>query len=135
MLEIYDRVLPSRSLATLVALSILAAGLYTFQGLLDLLGGRILARVSGWLGESLSVRVYDAITRLTLSSRTVHGLQPIRDLDQIRSFLSSPGPLALLDLPWIPFTSSFALCFTSGLVLRRSSAHLSSSDLPCAPRY
>jgi len=109
MLEIYDRVLPSRSLATLVALSILAAGLYTFQGLLDLLRGRILARVSGWLGESLSVRVYDAITRLTLSSRTVHGLQPIRDLDQIRSFLSSPGPLALLDLPWIPFY--VVICF------------------------
>ena len=104
MLEIYDRVLPSRSIQTLVGLSILILTLYCFQGLLDLLRGRILIRVGRSLGQRLSFRVYHAIARLTLRTRMQgDGLQPLRDLDQIRSFLSGAGPLAFLDLPWIPF--------------------------------
>ena len=52
MLEIYDRVLPSRSIPTLVALVILAAGLFTAQGLLDLIRGRVLVRIGARLDET-----------------------------------------------------------------------------------
>src|SRR5437588_12830790 len=45
MLEVYDRVLPSRSVPTLVGLAVLAAGLYAFQGILDFLRSRILVRI------------------------------------------------------------------------------------------
>jgi PrtD family type I secretion system ABC transporter len=110
MLEIYDRVLPSRSVPTLIGLSMLVLGLYGFQAVLDLLRGRILIRVGRSLGQSLSSRVYHTIALLVLKTRTLSdGLQPLRDLDQIRSFLSSPGPLAFLDLPWIPFY--IGICF------------------------
>jgi ABC-type protease/lipase transport system fused ATPase/permease subunit len=110
MLEIYDRVLTSRSVPTLVGLSILAMGLYCFQALLDLLRGRMLIRVGRSLGQSLSHRVYHAIARLALKTRTQgDGLQPLRDLDQIRMFLSGTGPLAFLDLPWMPFY--VGICF------------------------
>jgi ATP-binding cassette subfamily C protein len=110
MLEIYDRVLPSRSIPTLVGLSILVVGLYAFQAVFDLLRGRVLVRVARSLSQSLSARVYDAIARLTLKTRAVgEGLQPLRDLDQIRNFLSSTGPLAFADLPWIPFY--VGICF------------------------
>src|SRR5881397_3377622 len=66
MLEVYDRVLPSRSIPTLVGLVILAGGLYTAQGLLDLIRGRILVRIGGRLDEALSGRVYETIVRLPL---------------------------------------------------------------------
>ena len=68
MLEVYDRVLPSRSIPTLVGLSVLALILFSFQGFLDLIRSRILTRVGGSLSESLSARVYEAIGRLALQS-------------------------------------------------------------------
>src|SRR3954466_10093667 len=66
MLEVYDRVLPSRSVPTLIGLVILAGGLFTAQGLLDLIRSRILARIGTRLDEALSHRVYETIVRLPL---------------------------------------------------------------------
>lgn len=110
MLEIYDRVVPSRSVATLIGLVVLAAGLYTAQGILDLIRGRILVRIGANLDESLSGRVFDTIARLPLKvGQRNDGLQPLRDLDSIRSFLSGLGPVAMFDLPWMPFY--IAICF------------------------
>src|SRR5947207_1499536 len=103
MLEVYDRVLPSRSVPTLVALSILALTLFAFQGALDIIRSRILVRVAASLDERLSGRVYDLVVQLPLRANTPgDGLAPLRDLDQIRSFLVTTGPLALFDLPWMP---------------------------------
>src|SRR5215471_18802671 len=110
MLEVYDRVLPSRSVPTLVGLIILAAGLYMAQGALDLIRGRILGRVGTSLDEALNARVFDTIVRrpLTAGGRN-EGLQPLRDLDNIRAFLGSQGPSAFFDLPWLPLY--LAICF------------------------
>jgi PrtD family type I secretion system ABC transporter len=110
MLEIYDRVLPSRSVPTLVALLLLAGGLFAAQGILDLIRGRILVRIGARLDEILSQRVFDTIVRLPLKvGERSDGLQPLRDLDNVRSFLSGAGPVALSDLPWMPFY--IAICF------------------------
>lgn len=110
MLEIYDRVLPSRSIPTLVGLMILAAVLYMSQGLLDLIRSRILVRVGSALDEMLSARVYDVVIRVPLiTGSRGEGIEPVRDLDNIRSFLSGMGPGALFDLPWLPFY--IAICF------------------------
>ena len=104
MLEVYDRVLPSRSMPTLLAISILAASLYAFQGVLDFLRARVLMRIGAALDQEISSRVYDVLVRAPLRGKGGgDGLQPLRDLDQIRSFLSSGGPTALFDLPWLPF--------------------------------
>jgi PrtD family type I secretion system ABC transporter len=103
MLEVYDRVLPSRSVPTLVALSILALTLFAFQGVLDVIRSRVLVRIAATLDERLSTRVYDIVVQLPLRTKAQgDGLAPIRDLDQIRSFLVTTGPLALFDLPWMP---------------------------------
>ena len=111
MLEVYDRVLPSRSVPTLVGLAILAGGLYISQGVLDLIRGRILGRVGTALDEALNARVFDTVVRLPLmvGSRN-EGLQPLRDLDNVRAFLSGMGISAFFDLPWLPFY--LAICFT-----------------------
>ena len=110
MLEIYDRVLPSRSVPTLVALLILVAGLYAAQGFIDAIRGRIFVRIGRSLDEALSGRIYDAIVRLPLKiGGKGEGSQPIRDLDSVRGFLSGSGPTALFDLPWMPVY--LAVCF------------------------
>jgi ATP-binding cassette subfamily C protein len=103
MLQVYDRVLPSQSIPTLVALGIIATILYIFQGLLDVIRGRMNVRVGRFLDQSLSTRIYEALIRIPLKTRgDGDGLQPLRDLDQIRNFLASGGPSALFDLPWMP---------------------------------
>src|SRR5216684_1479898 len=110
MLEIYDRVLPSRSVPTLVGLVILAGGLYIAQGVLDLIRGRILIRIGTSLDEALNARVFQTVVRLPLMvGGRNEGLQPLRDLDNVRSFLSGMGPGAFFDLPWLPFY--LAICF------------------------
>ena len=110
MLEIYDRVLPSRSMPTLVGLLVLVAALFTALGILDAIRGRILVRVGGALDETLSGRVYDTLVRLPLrAGARSDGTQPLRDLDAVRSYLSGLGPVALFDLPWIPLY--LAICF------------------------
>jgi ATP-binding cassette subfamily C protein PrsD len=103
MLEVYDRVLPSRSVPTLVGLVILAGGLYAALGLLDLIRARILVRIGARLDETLSSRIYETIVRLPLKvGNRNDGLQPLRDIESVRSFLSGSGPAALFDLPWLP---------------------------------
>jgi PrtD family type I secretion system ABC transporter len=110
MLEIYDRVLPSRSMPTLVGLLVLAATLFAALGILDAIRGRILVRIGGSLDETLSGRVYDTLVRMPLrAGARGDGTQPLRDLDSIRSYLSGLGPVALFDLPWIPLY--LAICF------------------------
>lgn len=110
MLEVYDRVLPSRSVPTLIGMIVLAGGLYIAQGILDLIRSRILGRIGTALDESLNARVFDTIVRLPLMiGARNEGLQPLRDLDNIRSFLGSMGPGAFFDLPWLPFY--LAICF------------------------
>ena len=103
MLEVYDRVLPSRSVPTLVALLILVVGLYSAQGFIDTIRSRILVRIGNSLDEAMSMRVYNAVVRLPLKlGNRGEGSQPIRDLDTVRGFLSGIGPVALFDLPWMP---------------------------------
>lgn len=110
MLEVYDRVLPSRSIPSLIALSLLALLLYGFQGAFELIRGRMLVRIAGALDESMSGRIYRALVRAPLKLRMQgDGLQALRDFDQVRSFLSGAGPAALFDLPWLPFY--IAICF------------------------
>ncbi|WP_026186975.1 type I secretion system permease/ATPase [Ensifer sp. BR816] len=104
MLQIYDRVLPSRSVPTLIGLSILAAILFLGQALIDLVRGRVMTRIGATLDEAVSGRVFTAMARLPLlAGHQGEGLQPQRDLDSIRTFLASPGPSALFELPWLPF--------------------------------
>ena len=103
MLQVYDRVLPSRSVPTLIGLTVLLVILYIAFGLLDYVRIRILTRVGVELDRKLRRRVLDAVLLLPLRTREGgDALQPVRDLDQVRAFLSSVGPTALFDMPWLP---------------------------------
>jgi PrtD family type I secretion system ABC transporter len=103
MMQVYDRVLSSRSIPTLVMLSLAALFLYAMQAVLDIVRARILVRLGATLDERLGERVYKAIVSMPLRIRSgVEGLQPMRDLDAIRSFMASQGPIAIFDMPWMP---------------------------------
>ncbi|RWH84569.1 MAG: type I secretion system permease/ATPase [Mesorhizobium sp.] len=110
MLQVYDRVIPGRSVPTLVGLAVFAGTLFVFQGALELIRSRLLVRIGMALDARLSGQVYAALMRLPLRTKLAgDGLQSLRDLDQVRSFMSSAGPTALFDLPWMPIY--LAICF------------------------
>jgi ATP-binding cassette subfamily C protein len=109
MLEVYDRVLPSRSVPTLVAISILALVMFGFQGLLDIVRGRVLARIAASVDHTMSRRIFDLATILPLKAIAPSSFQPVHDLDRIRSFMSTVGPAAFFDLPWMPLY--LGICF------------------------
>jgi ATP-binding cassette, subfamily C, type I secretion system permease/ATPase len=103
MMEVYDRVLPSQSIPTLVGLSVIIVVLYLFQGLFDALRGRIMARVGAAIDEDLSQQIFQGQLKAPLKGKVDgDGQQPLRDLDQLRAFLAGGGPSALFDLPWMP---------------------------------
>lgn len=104
MLEVYDRVIPSKSIPSLFALAILVLTLYAFHGAFETLRSRMLVRVAGALDEAVNGRMFRALIKAPLKVRIGgDGMQPLRDYDQIRTFISGMGPPAMLDLPWLPF--------------------------------
>jgi ATP-binding cassette, subfamily C, bacterial len=103
MLQVYDRVLSSRSEATLLALVVLVAFLYLMMGLLDYARGRITARAGARFQDRLDRRVFQA----ALDRAAVKPDDPLagaaqRDLESIQRLLASPALLALFDATWTP---------------------------------
>src|SRR5882672_4550701 len=91
-------------------LVILLAVLYAFQGVSEIVRGRVLVRIGAVLDERLSPRAFDAVMRSPLKFRVASdGIQALRDLDNIRAFASGGGPMALFDLPWLPLY--LVICF------------------------
>ncbi|SEI24924.1 type I secretion system permease/ATPase [Pseudomonas asplenii] len=125
MLEVYDRVIPSRSIPTLVALALLVLGIYGFSGLLDIVRSRLMVRIASTFDLALSPRVFKVIAGVSLKTAiTGDALKPAHELDQIRGFIGGPGLVAFFDLPWMPVY--LAVCFyihplfgllTSGLMI------------------
>jgi ATP-binding cassette, subfamily C, bacterial PrsD len=103
MLQVYDRVIPSRNVATLLGLSLIVVLAYLLQGYFDALRTRMLSRVGSLFDASLQEPIHVALATLPLKgARPMLAQQPLRDLDQIRAFLSGIGPTAFLDMPWMP---------------------------------
>ncbi|QBY02143.1 type I secretion system permease/ATPase [Rhodophyticola sp. CCM32] len=100
MLQVYDRVLGSRSEETLLALSLLVTFLFLMMGLLDYARGRVAARVGARLQDGLDSPVFAAaLSRARRKGGPQTGLQ---DLEAVQRLLSSPAFLALFDIPWTP---------------------------------
>ncbi len=115
MLQVYDRVLASRSVPTLLALFALVAGTYAFLALLDLLRSRMAYRFAGVLEASIAADVFRAGLRAGLMPLGPMRPDAVRDLDAIRSFVGGPGPLALFDLPWLPVYLAIVFLFHPAL--------------------
>jgi ATP-binding cassette, subfamily C, bacterial len=118
MLQVYDRVLSSRSVPTLVALTVIVLIAYVFLGLLEILR----SQASGRIGSVFAHRLTGTVNRLVLR-RPLLGMscaqaqQPVRDMDAVRSFLASGGAVAFLDLPWMPLYLVFVFLLHPALGL------------------
>ena len=103
MLQVYDRVLASRSEETLVALSILLVLLFLAMGLLDHARGRVMASIGAKVQLGLDRRVFEAsVRRLTHQPDDLTAQAAQRDLEAVQHWLSSPTLIALFDIPWTP---------------------------------
>ena len=103
MLQVYDRVLSSGSVSTLVMLTLVTAFLFLVMGGLEWVRSQILIASSNRLDALLAPRVFDSVFRQSLvSSGKVASAQPLADLLQLRQFLTGPGLFAFFDVPWLP---------------------------------
>ena len=104
MMQVYDRVLGSHSVPTLWALSAVAIGAYMFQGVLEMMRARVLALVGERIDDEVGPKINQAVSEMPPGANRgqAEAMQPFRDLDTVRAYLGSPGPLALFDMPWVP---------------------------------
>lgn len=102
MLQVYDRVLTSGSVPTLMVISILLVILYAALGFLEMLRGQILSRIAGRLDTALGPATMEALPRHRLATGKAVADEPLRDLQTLRQFISGSGPAAFFDLPWAP---------------------------------
>ena len=101
MLQVYDRVLTSRSVPTLVALCLLVLALFLFMALFDFIRVRVLSRMGYRLDQQLAPLTFRNWVAQGLAGRREMG-RPLADLSTLRSFLGSPALIGLFDLPWVP---------------------------------
>lgn len=103
MLQVYDRVLTSRSIPTLVALVLLVIALYGFMGVLEFIRQRILIRIGHRFDADIGIQALKRYIMLPIKAGPkANAIQPIRDLESVRSFFSGQGIIALFDMPWAP---------------------------------
>lgn len=103
MLQVYDRVLTSRSEETLVALLVLVTGLFAMMGVLEFVRGRVLARAGARIQSLLDRQVMTAVLRRSLApAERAKPSSAAQDLDALRQLLAGPAPFALFDIPWTP---------------------------------
>ena len=108
MLQVYDRVLPSRSIPTLVALTGLVVVLYGFYAVIEWIRARMAGRLGGLVHDRLARTLFPAMVRLKLQGPAAVRVNPVNDLDTVRLFIAGPGAISLLDLPWVPLYLALA---------------------------
>ena len=101
MMQVYDRVLASRSFDTLIFLTILAVAAMALLAVLEALRSRILTRANTFLEEALAPGVFERAVGAALQGRTYRA-DALRDLATVRGFLGGAGVTSLFDVPWIP---------------------------------
>lgn len=102
MLQLYDRVLASRSKETLLMLTLIVIVMFAVMGTLELVRSRILIRVGNAIDAKMSTRLFDAMFALANRYPGKSTAQPLGDLTQIRQFLTGTPLFAFFDTPWMP---------------------------------
>ena len=122
MLQVYDRVITSQSMSTLVALSLLMVALYGFMGLLDFLRSRILVRIGTSVEEKLSAPLFKNWLKQGVRGELTNGQRPLQSLAIIKRFLVGPSPTTFFDVPWTPIYIAviFMIDWTLGCLLYTS---------------
>ncbi len=102
MLQVYDRVLGSRSVETLTALTVLVAFLFGMMGVFDYARGRVIARAGARFQAMLDTRTFNASMRQAVAREAPGGTTGLRHLESIQRLFTSPAPMTFFDIPWTP---------------------------------
>jgi PrtD family type I secretion system ABC transporter len=108
MMQVYDRVLLSRNITTLVLLTLIIAFLYLIWAVLESLRSRLLVRAGVQFDEEINEHAFDAVQRASLRHPSPSQTQALRDIDTVREFFTGAGLIALCDVPWVPIYIAFA---------------------------
>lgn len=115
MLQLYDRVLASRSQETLLMLTLIVIVMFAVMGILEFVRSRILIRVGNSIDSSMSTRLFNTMFALANKNPGKATSQPLSDLTQIRQFLTGTPLFAFFDAPWIPIYIGIMFLFHSWL--------------------
>ena len=113
MLQVYDRVVTSRSTETLLYLTLIMVFLFGLMGLLEWVRSRLLVRVGNQLEERLSTRIYSAMFEQGVKKPNERSPQALSDLTTIRQFMTGNGLFAFFDAPWLPIYIGLLFMFHS----------------------
>lgn len=117
MLQVYDRVLGSRSEMTLLMLTLIMFGMYALMGFLEWTRSRVLVRVGAKLDFNLNERVFNAAFQRNLLQAGQNPSQALQDLGGLRQTLTGAGVIALMDAPWFPIYLAVIFLFSPYLAL------------------
>ncbi|HJW54062.1 MAG TPA: type I secretion system permease/ATPase, partial [Burkholderiaceae bacterium] len=132
MLQVYDRVIPSRNDTTLLMLTLIMLGAYLFMGALEFVRSLVLVRVGARFDMHLNKRVYTAAFEQSLRKGGGNAGQALQDLTNLRQFLTGNALFAFFDAPWFPiyliviflFEPSLGLFALAGTVILVSLAYI-----------
>ena len=102
MLQVYDRALGSRSVETLIMLSVIVVVLFVTMALLQMVRSAILVRIGNRMDQSLNQKIFNAMFSQAVDKPSHNNAQPLNDLTTLRQFLTGQGPIAFFDGPWLP---------------------------------
>ncbi len=102
MLQVYDRALGSRSVETLVMLSLIVVVLFVTMALLQMVRSAILVRIGNNIDAQLGDKIFSGMFKQAIDRPGNQSAQPLTDLTTLRQFLTGQGPIAFFDGPWLP---------------------------------
>ena len=102
MMQVFDRVLTSRSGDTLLMLTLITVLALAVLALIDAIRSQMLVRVGNWLDDRLGPTVFSGALKAALRADPARAAQGLRDLATVRGFITGPGVTPLLDAPWAP---------------------------------
>ena len=107
MMQVFDRVLISRSGETLVMLSVIAIVALSTMAALDIIRTRIMFKVGAWLDDQISPVVLGMSITVGLGREGRKTSEKLRDLSEVKTFLSGASAIPILDAPWMPVFLGF----------------------------
>ncbi len=111
MLQVFDRVVSSRSAETLVMLFVLTLLALVCMAYLDAIRARLLARAAIRLESELGPRVLSSMLRQSAHANRAQSMHGLRDVNALRAFLTGPGIIAIFDAPWVPLFIALIFVF------------------------
>lgn len=117
MLQVYDRVLPSRNEITLLMLTLIMLGMFAMMSLLEYIRSMVVICISNQLDMRLNTRVYTAVYEANIKNGSSDAGQMLNDLTNLRQFLTGSALFTFFDVPWFPVYLSVIFLFTPWLGL------------------